>query len=80
MRLRYALLAVALGALSFACGAQSITADNLCPDPPSYCEGTTLVRCSTDTSGVIPEPRLTRTDCAASNRVCIPEPDGASCR
>lgn len=78
---RFSLVAACLALLAAGCsgGTSSLSASNLCPTPSTFCEGNTLVHCSTLTSGVIPEPSFSRTDCG-SNRVCVPEPNGARCR
>lgn len=73
--------ALALFGLLAACsGTSTISSDNVCPDPNTYCEGNVLVSCRTDSTGLIPQPELSRTDCGAQNRVCIPDTDGARCR
>jgi hypothetical protein len=80
MSLNQLFIAATFIALATACSGAGITSSNLCPDPSRYCEGNTLVRCTTSTSGVVPVPVLSETDCGASDRFCVPEPDGASCR
>ena len=74
------LMAAFVGCVGACSGATTISSSNLCPDPASYCEGNVLMRCRTDTSGLIPEPVITETDCGSASRFCVPEPDGASCR